>query len=183
MGSSLWDCAGITVRSRILAVHLEPKQRGDDRSSPLPKHCLLPGRWRCLGQRLMPGCDTAGQCWESQGVHWKQETPAADDGASGTWPVCCLWDCQCPAQNSSLRFTVRAARLSIACGEHTSPACRKGCGSQAGPLPSRLEEGAGGLCSPAPAQHLQPCTLCLLQAPEPLSGAPGGFSLASVRRG
>lgn len=61
-----------------------------------------------------------------------------------------------------------AARPSIACGEHTSPACRKGCGSQAGPLPGRLEEESrGGLCSPTPAQHPQPCTLCPLQAPEP----------------
>lgn len=52
----------------------------------------------------------AGQCWESQGVHWKQETPAADGCASRIWPVCCLRDFQCSAQNNLLRFTVSSSQ-------------------------------------------------------------------------
>lgn len=83
-------------------------------TAPLPETSAASGKvGEALGKRLRAddgGRRAACRCWESQGVRWKQEAPAADDRASGIRLVCCLRDFKCSAQINLLTFTVSGRR-------------------------------------------------------------------------
>lgn len=158
LGSSLWDCVSQHPSSPAFLCAWSQSRGVMADASPLLQTLEGGG---AQGQRL----GAQGQCWESQGPHWEQETPAGGGGARRTRPLCCRRDCERPAQNNSLRFTVSGSLAVHSLWRTYQPCLQKGLRKPSWPLARRAGGGSGGALSPDPARRPQPRSLCLLQAP------------------